>query len=87
MDPAPIKSLKHLQLPTLDAIIFCKASVRTILMTPARSASAVVFRDETRRFALSLVRADKRKGASKQRENPQVGTQTISSNCCRLNER
>jgi hypothetical protein len=41
-----------------------------------------------RRFALSPVCADKRKGSvKKQKENAPVGTQTISSNCCSSNER
>jgi hypothetical protein len=41
-----------------------------------------------RRFALGLVRADKRKGQRQnKKKNPQVGTQTISSNCCSSNER
>jgi hypothetical protein len=40
-----------------------------------------------RRFALGLVRANNTRGASKHEENPQAGTQAISLNCFRSNER
>jgi hypothetical protein len=40
-----------------------------------------------RRFALGLVRANKSKRSVKTKRNQQVGAWTISSNCCRSNER